>query len=60
MTPAQRKIIDTWERVEADEPDISTEMLMRTVCVVLDCEPPEVCDALEAEAIENGPAPKPK
>lgn len=50
FTNRQRKLMDSWEKWEADEPDISTEQLMHRVCADNNAEPTEVVEAMEAEA----------
>jgi hypothetical protein len=48
MNAAQ--IVETWERIDADEPGISTEQLMARVCQECKCDAGDVVAALDRDA----------
>lgn len=50
MSPKQQHILDVWNEIEAEEPDISTERLIEMVCHRTGRDIDTVLDALEAEA----------
>lgn len=50
LSPKQQHIVDVWNEIEAEEPDISTERLIEMVCQRVGKDTGTVMDALEAEA----------
>jgi len=46
MTHNQKRIIETWEVIEEDEPDVSTEQLFARVAAICKCDDGDVAEAL--------------